>query len=60
MCQVPYAYQSKGSPGVLAWQAIDKHIGLRSDNGRVDEAQEEESSNQRADGKVRGVRVFSL
>lgn len=45
---------------MFAWQTIDKHVGLRSDDSRVDETQEEESSNQRADRKVRGVRVLSL
>lgn len=53
-------YQSQRSPRELRWHTINKHVRLRRDNGRVDEPKEEESTNERADGIVRRLRVFSL
>lgn len=52
--------QCKSSSGVFAGQSIDEHVSLGGDNRWVDESQEEEASNQRANGKVGGIGVFSL
>lgn len=45
---------------MLARKSIHKHIRLRGDNSRIDEAQEKEAADERADGKVGGIWVFSL
>jgi hypothetical protein len=45
---------------VFAWKPVNEHVGLWGDNGRVDEAQEEESTDQRADGKVGGIWILAL
>lgn len=42
------------------WETVDEHIRLRSDYSGVDEAQEEEASNQGADGIIRRFWVFAL
>ena len=54
------AYQSQGPPWVLCWHALDEHVSLRCDNGRVDEAKEKEPANEGTNGIVRRVRIFSL
>ena len=53
-------YQSQRSPRVLRRDAIHQHIGLRGDNGRVDETKEKEAANQRTNGVVGRFRVFTL
>jgi hypothetical protein len=45
---------------VLGWDAIDQHVRLRRDNGRVDESEEEEAANEGTDGSVGRVGVFPL
>lgn len=41
-------------------QAVDEHVRLRRDDRRVDESQEEEAADQRADGRIRRVGVLAL
>jgi len=41
-------------------ERVDEHVGLRRDDGRVDEAQEEEAADERADGEVGRLGVLAL
>lgn len=55
-------YECEGSSRVFRarWQTVDEHVGLRSNDGRVDEAKEEETSDQRTDRVICRFRVFPL
>jgi hypothetical protein len=39
---------------------IDEHVRLWCDDSRIDETQEEETANKRADGEISSLRVLSL
>jgi hypothetical protein len=45
---------------VLGGDSIDEHVGLRRDDGRVDEAKEEEAADEGAEGKVGRFWIFPL
>jgi hypothetical protein len=52
-------YQSKSALGVLGRVLLNKHIRPGSDNGGVDETQEEETADQGTNCLVLGIRIFS-
>ncbi len=45
---------------MLGGSAIDEHIGLGRDNGRVDESQKEEAADKGTDDLILSIWVFSL
>ena len=52
--------KGEGSARPVGWLALDEHVRLRGHDGWVDEAQEEESSNQCANHLVIGFGILAL
>jgi hypothetical protein len=53
-------YQSQGPPGMFGWYTFNEHVRLGRDNRGVDEAKEEESTNEGTNSDIRCLRVFTL
>ena len=51
--------QRQRAPRLVAGHGVDQHVRSRGDNGRVDEAQEEEASDQGTDGGILGLGVLA-